>query len=107
MKDEPVLATTTTPTVETAEAIAGRLVEERLAACVQIAEPITSVYRWRGKVEKAKEILLLIKSTRQRVQEIARLLERMHPYEVPELVAVPIVDGSASYLEWLGENCRP
>ena len=102
-----MLVTSTTPTMETAQALATRLVEERLAACVQIAEPIASVYRWQGKVEKEKEILLLIKSTRQRIPEIGRLLAYMHPYEVPELVAVPIVDGSASYLEWLKENSRP
>ena len=101
---DPVLATTTTATVEDAGKIATRLVEERLAACVQIVEPITSVYRWQGNVEEEKEVLLLIKSTRDLVPRIADLLEQIHPYEVPELIATPIVGGSTAYLGWLEEN---
>lgn len=102
----PVLATATTPTAEDAGKIAAALVEERLAACVQIVEPITSVYRWQGNVEEEKEVLLLIKSTRDLVPRIAELLERIHPYEVPELIATPIVEGSSAYLNWLEENLR-
>jgi periplasmic divalent cation tolerance protein len=103
-KGEPVLATTTTTTMEEARKIAAELVEERLAACVQIVEPITSVYRWQGKVEEEKEVLLLIKSTRDLVPRIAELLDRIHPYEVPELIATPIIGGSNTYLNWLAEN---
>jgi periplasmic divalent cation tolerance protein len=102
----PVLATATTPTAEDARKIAAALVEGRLAACVQIVEPITSVYRWQGNVEEEKEVLLLIKSTRDLVPRIAELLERIHPYEVPELIATPIVEGSSAYLNWLEENLR-
>ena len=101
-----VLATTTTATREDAEKIAARLVEERLAACVQIIEPITSVYRWQGAVEEEKEILLLIKSSKDLVPRIAELLDRIHPYEVPELIATPIVGGSSAYLNWLAENLQ-
>ena len=102
----PVLATTTTSTKEDAGKIAAALVEERLAACVQIVEPITSVYRWQGAIEEEKEILLLIKTTRDLVPSIAALLDRIHPYDVPELIATPITDGSSAYLSWREENVR-
>ena len=105
-KGVPILATTTTATMEDARKIAARLVEERLAACVQIAEPITSVYRWQGAVEEEKEILLLIKSSKDLVPRIADLLDRIHPYEVPELIVVPIIEGSSAYLSWLEENLK-
>ena len=105
-KRVPVLITTTTATREDARNIASRLVEERLAACVQIVEPITSVYTWQGTIEEEQEILLLIKSTQDLVAPIADLLDRIHPYEVPELIATPIVDGSTAYLSWLGESLR-
>jgi periplasmic divalent cation tolerance protein len=100
----PVLATTTTAAIEDARKIARGLVEAKLAACVQIVEPITSIYRWQGAVEEEREILLLIKSTQDRIPNIANLLSQLHSYEVPELVATPIVGGSAAYLSWLQEN---
>lgn len=105
-KRAPVLATTTTATMEDARKIAAQLVEERLAACVQIVEPITSVYRWQGAVEEERELLLLIKSTEDLIPRIAELLDRIHPYEVPELIATPIIGGSAAYLSWLQENLK-
>ncbi len=105
-KRTPVMATTTTATLEDAGKIAAQLVEERLAACVQIVEPITSVYRWQGAVEEEKELLLLIKSTEDLVPRIAELLDRIHPYEVPELIATPIIGGSSAYLRWLEENLQ-
>jgi periplasmic divalent cation tolerance protein len=92
--------------MEDAKKIAAQLVEERLAACVQIVDPITSVYRWQGAVEEEKELLLLIKSTQELVPRIAVLLDRIHPYEVPELVATPIIEGSSAYLSWLEENTQ-
>jgi periplasmic divalent cation tolerance protein len=105
-KRVPVLATTTTATIDDAGKIAGRLVEEKLAACVQIIEPIVSVYRWQGAVEEEKEVLLLIKTTQDLVSRIAELLDAIHPYEVPELIATPILAGSSAYLSWLEENVR-
>ena len=105
-KRVPVLITTTTATKEDARKIASQLVEERLAACVQIVEPITSVYTWKGTIQEEQEILLLIKSTQDLVAPIAQLLDRIHPYEVPELIATPIIDGSTAYLSWLGESLR-
>jgi periplasmic divalent cation tolerance protein len=98
------MATTTTGGAENARKIAARLVEEKLAACVQIVEPITSVYRWQGAVEEEREALLLIKSTRELVSRIAQLLHEIHPYEVPELIAAPVIQGSPEYLSWLKDN---
>lgn len=106
VKRVPVLATTTTAKAEDAGKIATQLVERKLAACVQIVEPITSVYRWQGKIESEQEILLLIKSTQDLIPGIAELLDEIHPYEVPELIATPIVGGSTSYLSWLEDSVQ-
>ena len=105
-KRVPVLASTTTAKAEDAGKIAMQLVERKLAACVQIVEPITSVYRWQGKIESEQEILLLIKSTQDLIPDIAELLDEIHPYEVPELVATPIIGGSTSYLSWLEDSVQ-
>jgi periplasmic divalent cation tolerance protein len=99
-----VMATITAPNPETAERIARRLVEERLAACVQIVERIRSIYRWQGKVHEEPEVLLLVKTAEPQVPRIAALLQEIHPYEVPELAAVPITSGSSAYLQWLAES---
>lgn len=105
-EDAPVLVTTTTETEEDARRIAHHLVEARLAACAQIVDPITSVYRWHEAVEEQREVLLLVKSRRGLVPRIAERLKEVHPYEVPELIAVPITAGSAEYLGWLEQNTR-
>lgn len=105
-KRVPVLATTTTAKAEDAGKIATQLVERKLAACVQIVEPITSVYRWQGKIESEQEILLLIKSTQDLIPDIAELLDEIHPYEVPELIATLIIGGSTSYLSWLEDSVQ-
>ena len=105
-KRVPVLASTTTAKAEDAGKIAMQLVERKLVACVQIVEPITSVYRWQGKIESEQEILLLIKSTQDLIPDIAELLDEIHPYEVPELVATPIIGGSTSYLSWLEDSVQ-
>jgi periplasmic divalent cation tolerance protein len=105
-KRVPVVATTTTATVEDARKIAKRLVEQKLAACVQIVEPITSVYRWQGAVQEEKEVLLLIKSTQDLIPLIAELIDQIHPYELPELIATPVAAGSPSYLGWLEQSVR-
>ncbi len=98
---QPVLVSIAAPDGETARRLARLLVEERLAACVQIVDPIRSVYRWQGAVQEEPEALLLVKSSRDLVPRIAELLRREHPYELPELAAVPIQDGSPAYLAWL------
>ena len=88
---------------EAAEAIARAIVEQKLAACAQVTTDIRSVYWWKGKVEAATEKLIFIKTTRSRVAPIRELLKSVHPYEVPELIFLPITAGSDAYLEWLSE----
>jgi periplasmic divalent cation tolerance protein len=92
---------TTTEHREDAERIARTLVEERLAACVQVSGPITSVYRWKGQIETAQEWQCRAKSRRDLYEAIEQAIRRIHPYEVPEIVAMPILAGSAEYLAWL------
>jgi len=102
-RSQPVLASTTVPNLETAERIARRLVEDRLAACVQIVQGIRSVYRWQGRVQEEPEVLLLVKTAEPQIPRIEDLLHQIHPYELPELVSVPITGGSAAYLRWVEE----
>jgi len=87
-----------------ARRIADRLVEKRLAACVQIAGPITSVYRWRGKIESAEEWQLSAKTRSALYEAVEREIRASHPYEVPEIVALPIAAGSGDYLAWIGDE---
>jgi len=91
----------TTDDRDEADTIAEALVGAELAACVQIAGPITSVYRWQGEVERAEEWLLLAKTTPARYEALEAAIIEAHSYDVPEIVAVPIERGSAAYLEWL------
>ena len=99
-----VLVTTTFADREGADTMAGLLVERRLAACVQVLMGVTSVYRWRGAIERDQEVLLIIKTRADLVGEIGRLFDEHHPYEVPELISVEIADGSAAYLQWLSSS---
>jgi len=97
---------TTTEHREDAERIARTLVERRLAACVQVTGPITSTYRWHGKIETAGEWQCWAKSRRDLYDEIEQAIRGLHPYEVPEILAVPILAGSADYLAWLEVETR-
>lgn len=99
-------ASSTTPDRRSAELIAKDLVERGLAACVQIVGPIRSVYRWKGKLEDEEEFLLLLKTKAALLPEIEKRLEVIHPYEVPELLAVPVTGGGNAYLDWIRENLR-
>jgi periplasmic divalent cation tolerance protein len=98
-----VVVLCTFPDVEKARAIAAELVERRLAACVNLLPGVESIYRWEGKVERADEVLAVIKTTRY--PELAAALKELHPYEVPEILALPVAAGLAGYLKWLGESC--
>jgi periplasmic divalent cation tolerance protein len=89
---------------EDAARLARALVDARVAACVNILPAVRSFYRWKGEVEDSAECLLVIKSSRSAFDALRAVLEKAHPYEVPELIALPIVDGAANYLNWLGEN---
>jgi periplasmic divalent cation tolerance protein len=95
---------TTTERREDAERIARALVEERLAACVQVTGPITSTYRWQGKIETAQEWQCWAKSRHSLYAKIEQAIRKLHPYEVPEILAMPIVAGSADYLAWLDQE---
>lgn len=98
---EALLILCTCPDVETAAALSRSLVEEKLAACVNIVPGIRSIYRWQGAVVDDQEVLMVIKSLASRHQELeARLLEN-HPFDVPEVIAVPVDKISASYLAWI------
>jgi periplasmic divalent cation tolerance protein len=96
--------TTTTGARQDAERIAAELVSRRLAGCVQISGPIHSTYRWEGKTETAEEWLCTAKTNRLQLGAIQQLLDEVHGYEMPELIATPIVGGSEKYLKWLGEQ---
>jgi periplasmic divalent cation tolerance protein len=86
---------------ETAERIAHRLVEQRLAACVNILPGVQSIYRWQGAVESETEVLMLIKTKATLVQEVQSAIASLHSYEIPELLVLPIAGGSEAYLGWL------
>ena len=86
---------------EEATRLADMLVGAHLAACVQILPEIESVYRWEGKIERASEILMLAKTTKERFVDLEREVRALHSYDTPEIIAIPVVAGSESYLEWL------
>jgi len=102
MSDEVVMFVTSP--VEDAPAIARALVERRLVACVNILPPVHSIYRWQGEVEEADEALMLLKSTRAQVEAVDAALRELHPYEVYELVVLPVEGGSEAYLSWIRES---
>ncbi len=97
---------TTAGTKEDAQKIAQSVVEKRLAGCAQVIGPITSTYRWEGKLETAEEWLCIIKSRKDLYKELEKAIQQIHPYKVPEILAVPVVEGSQSYMEWLDGGLR-
>lgn len=101
---EFIQITTTTGKRHDAEQIASELISRRLAACVQVSGPVVSTFRWQGKVETAEEWTCVIKTSRAQFSAIQASFEQLHPYEVPEIIATPIVDGSEAYLKWLGKQ---
>jgi periplasmic divalent cation tolerance protein len=96
-----VLILTTVPVGDRGEQIAKALVDERLAACVNVLAPMTSIYRWKGTVERDAEQQLVIKTTRDRVTAVQQRVSTLHPYELPEFVVLPVSDGSTTYLDWV------
>ncbi|MCX5692733.1 MAG: divalent-cation tolerance protein CutA [Candidatus Omnitrophica bacterium] len=87
-----------------AEKIAKALINKRLAACVQIAGPIKSIYRWKGKIETAKEWVCIIKTKKNLYEKVEAAIKKIHPYEVPEIIAVPIAAANKDYLKWIKLN---
>ena len=100
-----VLILTSVP-VDRGGEIARTLVNERLAACVNVLPPMTSFYRWRGAIEREEESQVIIKTTRDRVAAVQARLVELHSYEVPEFVVLPVSDGSTGYLDWVRNETR-
>ena len=95
----------TCPTLALARKIARTVVQRRLAACVNvIVYPVESFYTWKGKLEKAREYLLVMKTTSKRLAELEREVEQLHSYDVPEFIALPITEGSKKYLSWMDDS---
>ncbi len=103
---DKIVVFSTCSTREEAEKIARNLIEERLAACVNVAPGVRSFYRWKGAIEEADEYLLVIKSSRDLFDRLRAVLEKAHTYEVPEVVSVPVVDGAPNYLNWIDGELR-
>jgi periplasmic divalent cation tolerance protein len=93
----------TAPSEDVAAEIAKTVVEERLAACANIVRGVRSIYRWQGKVEDEAEVLMVIKTRHELFEQLAGRVRRLHPYSVPEVIALPIVEGLADYTRWIGE----
>ena len=100
-ESDTLLVLTSLPDRDTAVKLAQHLVQRRLAACVNILNGCTSVYRWKGSVEQADEVPVLIKTRAARYDELEAAIRSLHPYEVPEVIALPILDGHAPYLAWV------
>jgi len=104
---ELCLVLSTASSREEGVGIGRRLVEERLAACVNVVPAARSVYRWEGEVQEADEAVLMIKTRRDRYTALARRLQELHSYSVPEIVALPIETGAAAYVEWVRQSAAP
>jgi periplasmic divalent cation tolerance protein len=101
-----IVVLTTCADENEAEKLARALLDDRLAACVTVIPRMRSFYHWKGAIESADECLLLIKSSRELFEPLSATLRKLHSYEVPELLALPVVDGETNYLNWLESNIR-
>ena len=104
MSTSALLVLTTCANAAEADTLAGALVEERLAACVNRVDGVVSAYRWESRVQRDPETLLLIKTTEARFDELQQAIARLSSYDVPEVIAVPICNGSKAYLGWLADS---
>ena len=105
--DEAIVVLMTAANGEEAARLADMLIGAHLAACVQILPEMESVYRWQGKIERQPEVLLLAKTARSKFEDLEREVRALHSYETPEIIALPIVAGSSSYLDWLNASLKP
>ena len=105
MSEKLLLALSTFPDHETARDISNELVTKKLAACANILPGVESIYRWKEKIESGNEILVLFKLSEDRRSDFQEKLRSLHPYEVPEIIFVPVSSGLPEYLRWVGENC--
>lgn len=104
MSQDYVIVLTTLPADADGAAFARHLVEERLAACVNLSAPMESIYRWEGSIESESERQLVIKTSRDRVVALWDRVRELHPYDMPEFLVIPIVDGNDAYLRWVAES---
>lgn len=104
---DKIVVISTCGSAEEAERLARHLIDRHLAACVSVISPVRSFYRWNGEVANSEEWMLLIKTSRDLFHEIQSQLESNHTYELPEVIALPIVEGSANYLAWLDRELHP
>lgn len=103
---EYLLVMSACPNVRVAEALANQIIDQKLAACVNILPQIISVYEWQGQSERSDESLLLIKTTEEKYKALETLIATLHPYELPEVVAVPISKGLPGYMAWISDNLK-
>jgi len=101
------LVITNLPDRDSAGRLARALIEKRLAACINVLSPCRSIYRWQGKTEDAEEFPVLIKTTRERYPALEAAIRAAHPYELPEIIAVPLAAGLPAYLEWVDSETTP
>ncbi len=99
--DQALLVLTNVPDLECAQLVARTLIESRVAACVNLLPAVQSMYRWQGQIEEATEVTLLIKTTSQHYDSVQQAIVKLHPYNVPEIIATPIVAGYTPYLHWI------
>jgi periplasmic divalent cation tolerance protein len=108
MSDRDILLVLcTVPDAETGAKLAGLLLEQNLAACVNVVPGLISIYRWEGKVEQDPEALMLVKTTRGAFDALREMIAEYHPYDVPEIIATKLEDGLAAYLDWVRDECSP
>src|SRR5437870_2748475 len=105
MTEEILLALSTFPDAEIARRISNQLVDERFAACANIFPAVESVYRWKEKIESGNETLVFFKVSEDRQSAFQDKLRSLHPYDVPEIIFVPVASGLSEYLQWVAENC--
>ena len=105
MADEALLVLSTFPDAATARRISRQLVEEKCAACANLLPPVESIYWWEGKVESGNETIVLFKTTADRYPALEATLRQVHPYEVPEIIALPVEGGLPEYLQWVAKSC--
>lgn len=106
-EDKRLVVLVTTQDLDSANVIAGELIEQRKAACVNIIREVNSLFRWEGKVDAEQEALLVVKTRSSALPGLIGLIKRLHSYDVPEVIALPIVDGLGDYLEWLDTEVVP
>jgi periplasmic divalent cation tolerance protein len=102
----PLMVITNLPNMAAAEAMAMAIVEREAGACVNIVPSVTSVYRWEGKIEKAQEVMLIVKTQYALYTQLEQLILSLHPYELPEIIGVPISAGLPAYLQWIAQQTK-